>query len=225
MNVLLLLTVVGGFEPSVSVTAETPAAAVERLAKIERDGPEHQLVVPARAFDGLPRPGAGVRFRASPRRSRSKKLALRIEASHDGRVVARRNFAFSWRSKLAVVVPAVNIARGAVVTAADLRLKEIETSHDVEQLALDAGQLVGRIARAALAKDHPIRLSDVTLPQIVARGDDIVVRASFGGMAVSLKATAMEAGAIGDVIRARNEHSKKVLEVEVIDHKSAEVKR
>lgn len=224
MNVVLLLSVLGGFASSVSVVASTPTEAVERLARLE-DAEGRAPILDARAFDGLPLPAAGVEFRATRRASRSSKLRVRIVATQGGRELARRDFAFAWRTKVAVVVPARDIARGEVVRQSDLLLKEIETRRETERLALAPEQLVGRIARAPLTKHHPVMLSDVTLPDVVKRNDRIEVRATFGELTVRLVGIALEDGAMGDTIDVRNEATKKRLAAVIVDYGVAEVNR
>ncbi len=224
MNVVLLLSVLGGLSSSVSIVAATPTEAVERLARMEdRDG--RTPILDARAFDGLPLPARGVEFRATRRSSRSDKLRVRIVASRDGRRLAQRDFAFAWRMKVAVIVPARDIDRGEVIREADLALQEIETRRDPKNLALAPEQLIGRIARAPLTKHHPVTLGDVTLPNVVKRGERIEVRATFGDLVVTLGAVALADAAIGDTIDVRNEASNKRLTAVVVDYGAAEVKR
>lgn len=222
MNVILLLSVLGGFEPSVSVVASTPAEAVKRLARIEDDR-DRTPIIAERAFDGLPRPARGIEYRATRRRSRSDKLRVAVEATQRGQRVARRVYAFAWRTKVAVVVPAHDIGPGETVRASDLELREIETRRRPDRMALAPEQLVGRIAKAPLTRHHPVMLSDVVLPQVVKRGDKITVRAHFGAMTVTLSGYALEDGAVGDEIRIRNDKSKKTLSAVVIDHGAAEI--
>ena len=107
----------------------------------------------------------------------------------------------------------------------DLTFTEMEAAADGKGLVLSPGQLIGRVAKIRLTKEQPIRLTDVVLPRVIERGQEISVEASFGSMVVRMKGVALSAGAVGDTIRIRNVHTKKLVEATVTTFGVAEVKR
>jgi flagella basal body P-ring formation protein FlgA len=57
----------------------------------------------------------------------------------------------------------------------------------------------------------PIRIKDVTNPQLISRGDEITIIVKEGGMQLTAKGKAMQNGAEGDMIRAVNVTSNRSL--------------
>lgn len=76
--------------------------------------------------------------------------------------------------------------------------------------------LVGRTPRRPIAAGQPVRLTDVRPNFVVQKGDLVTILLKSGSMTLTVQAQALEKGAVGDVIRVRNNHSRRVLETRVI---------
>lgn len=104
------------------------------------------------------------------------------------------------------------LARGETVGAADVtferRLKEAAPA----DAASDAIPLTGRVARRALASGMILRNADLVRPELVGRGDTVLIVYEVPGITLTLRGKSNEAGALGDVIAVVNTQSKKVLQ-------------
>ena len=76
--------------------------------------------------------------------------------------------------------------------------------------------LVGNMPRRPIAAGQPIRISDVLPNFVINNGDLVTVILKSGTMMLTARAEALQKGAVGDVIRVRNNQSRKVLETRVI---------
>lgn len=75
--------------------------------------------------------------------------------------------------------------------------------------------VVGSLPRRPIAAGEVLRFSDLRPNFVVDRGDVVTIVFKSGSMTLTARAEALERGAIGNVIRVRNNQSKKVLETRV----------
>lgn len=76
--------------------------------------------------------------------------------------------------------------------------------------------LVGRTPRRPITAGQAIRLTDVRPNYVIAKGDLVTIVLKAGAMTLTARAEALEKGAVGEVIRVRNNHSRKILETRVV---------
>ena len=104
-----------------------------------------------------------------------------------------------------VPVPAVVIYPGDVIR--DGMLAEVEMPDDFAGRAaavLDRGALVNKTSRRTLLPNLPIPKNAVGEPKVVALNAMVRVVYSEGGLTISTYGSALQAGAVGDVIPVRN---------------------
>ncbi len=122
------------------------------------------------------------------------------DAANPSRIVGH---AFATLSRSAtVVVAARRILAGHRISPADLRLENLPLS-GASGCILDLSDVVGRRCFSTVAVGRPILQSALEAPEAVKRGDVINFAVSGKGLSVSLKTIALEAGAVGDVIRLK----------------------
>lgn len=107
-----------------------------------------------------------------------------------------------------VPVPAITIYPGDVIRDSML------TEHDLPDnfagsgaMVLDRSALVGKTARRTLLPGLPVAANSIGEPKVVTIGAMVRVVFSEGGLTISTYASALQAGAAGDVIPVRNMES------------------
>jgi flagella basal body P-ring formation protein FlgA len=108
------------------------------------------------------------------------------------------------------VVPLRAIAPGEVLKASDVM---IERRPKTDAIAIE--DVVGFAAKRALKAGQVIRAADVIKPELVGRNETVTIIFEAPGMLLSIRGTALEAGARGDVINVLNVQSKRTIQATV----------
>ncbi len=116
-----------------------------------------------------------------------------------------------------VVVAASPILKGERVRAGDLLLEP----HDLSTLRRgyfeSPESVVGRHARQTIQQAAVLNPKLLYVPDLVSRGDRVLIVVELGGVRVSMKGVAMDGGQRGEWIEVRNSSSGKVVEGVVVD--------
>jgi flagella basal body P-ring formation protein FlgA len=102
--------------------------------------------------------------------------------------------------------PARDIARGDIITEDDIEFRE-HVGPDAARFLSDADFIIGKEARRPLVKGAPLRAGDLHAPIIMKRGATATIVLEAPGLRLTQIASALESGAIGDLIRFRNINS------------------
>jgi flagellar basal body P-ring formation protein FlgA len=86
----------------------------------------------------------------------------------------------------------------------DVRIARVRTSVLQNDVARSIDQIVGMQLRRAVLAGQPLRLADLTRPQLVQRGSTVQIELSSTGLSVTGQAIALDAGADGEKIRVQN---------------------
>ncbi len=114
------------------------------------------------------------------------------------------------------VVAVTSLARGQLIQEGDVRLARVNTS------AQGYGHLVSLQAAEGMALKRPLRAGEVVrashllAPNVVKRGDNVVLEARSSGISVVASGTALATGQVGDQIKVRNIQSNRVVDAKVI---------
>lgn len=115
-----------------------------------------------------------------------------------------------------VLVASEDLSKGDAITRQNVMLTSRYISEDIETTAvLDA--ILGQTLQDDLTAGGIVDASILVKPELVKRGDAITIQCMVGGVMLRMQARALESGAVGEFIRVRNEHSKKVIDARVID--------
>lgn len=115
-----------------------------------------------------------------------------------------------------VAVVARGVERGSILTAADIRLTRMNTSQAGYGHIREMERIVGMEVKRPLRAGDAIRLSHLKSPQVVRKGDRVVLEASTSGISVVTSGRALLNGQVGDQIQVRNEKSNRVVDAEVV---------
>lgn len=115
-----------------------------------------------------------------------------------------------------VAVVSRSLDRGQVVKPGDIVVERRAKDLIPTDAAGDGGPMEGRVAKRALGAGTLVRATDLIRPEIVARGDIVSVVYDAPGITLSMRAKAIEGGALGDTVNVINPSSKKSLQTVVI---------
>ena len=111
-----------------------------------------------------------------------------------------------------VPVPRIAIYPGDAIAAAVIEERPVKLAAGSEAaFALSRAQLVGKIARRTLLPGQPIPLGWIKEPDVVRAGKPVTLVFSAGGLTITARGTAMQAGGVGDAISVQNQDSGRVV--------------
>lgn len=111
-----------------------------------------------------------------------------------------------------VVVAARPLARGHVITAADLTTARQRVDLARHDYLVNAASAIGQITRRSLAGGQMLGTRQLERPNLVRRGEQVTLSIGNHAINVSVKGTALADGSMGERIRVRNLSSKRIVE-------------
>ncbi len=114
-----------------------------------------------------------------------------------------------------VAVSSRNLQKGEQVQPGDFSLKRTNTSRIGRQFFDSAPALIGKEVRRTIRSGAVIRPQDVQQPELVKRGDTVILTAKSGSLTVTSNGTAMASGRLGEQIKVMNTQSKRVIDAVV----------
>lgn len=118
--------------------------------------------------------------------------------------IAFSAFAQEPADQVEIVVPAHDIARGAVIAEGDLTVKSIATLRANDSLIRNASDAAGKEAKRALRAGEVLRISDLKRPALVAKGATVTMVFEAPGMMLTAVGRALAEGGEGDSITVIN---------------------
>lgn len=103
-----------------------------------------------------------------------------------------------------VVVTRQPLARGQLVTAADLEMDERNTARLHKAYYADTAQVVGLRAKRSIRVGKVVTAGMLARDQVVKRGSRVEILARGDGLQVRMRGKALVNGALGDRIRVKN---------------------
>lgn len=116
-----------------------------------------------------------------------------------------------------------SVTMGDIISSSDIEWIDMPQKNAVRDTVVDADHLIGKTPVRMIEANTPIRLRDVTAPQLIARGDEVLLEFNQGGLQLTAKGKAMQNGAEGEVIRVMNLSSNQSLRGEVTGSKQVRI--
>lgn len=107
------------------------------------------------------------------------------------------------------------IARGEAIRASDVEIERRPRETIPADARMDNIAIDGHVARRPLAAGAALRQGDLLRPDLVARGENVLIIYRSRGLTLTMRGTANEAGVLGDVINVTNPQSKRTLQAAV----------
>lgn len=115
-------------------------------------------------------------------------------------------------TRIEIPVPRWNIPRNQEITQADLETRELVLTEPLTGI-IDRQELaLGKLASRFLNAGEPIRLSYLSAPLLVKRGQMVTIRYQVGQIQLMASGTAQADGHMNDWIRVRNSNSGTLVE-------------
>lgn len=122
--------------------------------------------------------------------------------------IALLSCAGAFAQERSLPVPVAVIYPGDIIRDAMLSEKSFGVGADAERSFFDSkGALVGKVARRTLLPDRPIPLVAVDSPKVVFVNAPVKIVFQEGGLVIIAYGSALQPGAVGDLIRVRNQDS------------------
>lgn len=122
-----------------------------------------------------------------------------------------------------VVISTRPLARHAVVSAADIALRERNLGQLSGGYLTQPEQAVGLRVRRPIAADAVLSPNQLEQDETVKRGDRVVISAANSRVAVRMPGEALESGSTGSQIRVRNTRSDRVVRARITGPGQVEV--
>lgn len=125
-----------------------------------------------------------------------------------------------------VVIATRAVARGNVITAADVEMRMMEPTAKMsgQRVAIDAvDSILGKEAKQAIRAADVVFSDMVQSPVLVKRGEVIAVVSQAGGIRVRTTARAMKDGAYGDLVQLESLQGKQRFDARVVGSREAAV--
>jgi flagella basal body P-ring formation protein FlgA len=115
-----------------------------------------------------------------------------------------------------IVVPAHTIARGEIISDADLAYQTIPSGSFMPGMTTSAQALDGMQARRVLRAGEGVRSEDVRAPILVTRGQTVTMTFTAPGITLTAVGRAMSAGGKGETVTVQNPASYRMISATVI---------
>jgi len=145
---------------------------------------------------------------------------VNVAVRADGAGFAKIPVQFEVKRYLDVVVAAVNLNAGDILSEQSLRLEKMDAGKLVAGYVTELKKVVGLQLRYPLAPGSVLSERSVMRPIVVQRGEVVKVLAKIGELEIAANGVALSGGAVGDVIRVQNSNTKKIMTGRVREDKS-----
>ncbi len=115
-----------------------------------------------------------------------------------------------------VAVAEQSLHRGQTLDVNAIRMERRNISHLGNGYIDEPERALGMVMKRSARAGELVKLSMVTQPKVVAKGDKVTIQASRRGLTVSMMATALENGKLGETISVKNNSSNRVLDALVV---------
>lgn len=122
-----------------------------------------------------------------------------------------------------ILVASRNLGRGDTLTEADLTLEQRDVSTLGNNTLSDPARAIGQQTRRPISQGDSIRLTLLTPPRVIEKGDAVSIKATAGGISVLSTGIAMTGGKVGEQIRVQNQKSERVIKARVTGQGQVEV--
>ncbi len=115
-----------------------------------------------------------------------------------------------------VVVAKNNLPRGSILKESDIELKMRDISRLHRGYLEEKKSVLGKKLRQRLRQHQVVAPSQLDTPHAIKRNNKVIILASSRSLQIRMAGKALENGSLGELIRVRNESSKKELDARVI---------
>lgn len=202
-----------------------PAAAEDYLAQVLQESfPEDQIRIQVAAIDHRLRLAAcdkPLTYDTHSKQLSASNVTLRVIC--EGSSPWSFYLTSSVERLRPILVASRNIGRGDTLSAADFSLELREVSSLGNNTLSDPARAIGQQTRRPISQGDSIRLTSLTSPRVVEKGDAVTVKAITGDISVLTTGIAMSSGKVGEQIRVQNQKSERIIKARVTGRGQVEI--
>ena len=142
-----------------------------------------------------------------------RRIIVRSGAGGSGAAARTPATAARSAASVEVLTYARSIATGETVRPEDVVWTTVQAHQAPSDGPDDVEAVIGLSARRPLRSGAAVRATDLTRPQVIARGDMVDVTYETGGISLTLRGRAMEPATVGEAFRVQNVESGRTIEV------------
>ena len=122
-----------------------------------------------------------------------------------------------------VAVAARSVVAGQALTSADFRFEGQEIGSRGKNFLTEQGESVGPGLSRSLSVGAPLWRTMLKTPDILKAGAPVTIVSRVNGVEVKMDGVALEAGHAGDIIRVKNNSSRKIIRGRIVDEFTVEI--
>lgn len=115
------------------------------------------------------------------------------------------------------------LTKGTIIRASDLAMQQMDISQIKQGYLTDPDEVIGQVCKQTINHGSPLTLENVQKPVLIHKGEQVSINAITGALKVSMMGIALEDGQFNDVIRVKNNTSKRIIEAQVIASQQVKV--
>jgi flagellar basal body P-ring formation protein FlgA len=114
-------------------------------------------------------------------------------------------------------IPVVNrrLSRGDIVRKSDIEWIDVRERNIRRGYIQHDEQIIGMAAKRYIAAKTPLTTGHMQRPQLVKKGGLVTISLVSGAMRLTTQGRAIETGSLGDIVRVKNNKSRKIVEAKV----------
>lgn len=147
---------------------------------------------------------------------------VKARISLGGRVYRDVNFVVAVKVFDFVAVANHDLRIEVPVTESDFRLEEVVIDGRTEYVK-DPLEISGLVPHRVIRAGTPVSINYFNQPVVVSMGRPVKIIVRYKGIEINATGTALTRGRIGEIIKVRNDASKKIISAKVIDSGTVEV--
>lgn len=156
---------------------------------------------------------------------KSGQMGFTIHAESNNEVVQKFDVIAQVDEWAEMPVAGRTLARGSKINPADVVMARLNITNMPGDSALSMDEIVGQEVNTEIVYGETFRRAKLTTPPVINSGSKVIMVYRSGALEASATGTALEAGALGQEIRVRNENSKKIVSGRVLEAGTVEVRR
>ena len=116
-----------------------------------------------------------------------------------------------------VTVPMLvhQVARTDVIEQSDITLRDVPSSQVRKDTITDSQALIGKSPRAQISPNRSVRLSEISAPVVIHRGELVEMNYSTPYMQIKTTGIALDDGEMGGMLRVKNSKTEKAISTRV----------
>lgn len=144
-----------------------------------------------------------------------RKWKARLVLEADGRPMPEMNLSGSYTAMKELPTLLRVLERNDIIRSEDITMTSIAADRVRGSMVTDKALLIGKAVSRTISPGRPIRTNEVSEPSIVEKGKPITLTYRIKNMEITALGEALDNGAVGDIIRIKNQDSGRTVQAVV----------